>query len=294
MQRKALGKGLEALFGPMSDPERREQESEEGSSGRRIISVPVNDIIPNRSQPREVFDDEAMEELKKSIAENGILEPPVVRRKGDFFELVAGERRYRAAKELGFETIDVILMEVDSDEKMIILSLVENIQREDLNAIEEAKAYRRIMEGTGVTQEQLSEMVGKSRSAVANTLRLLSLSKPVQDMVSDGILAPGSARTLVPVEDRNLQLKLARRIAKEGLSSRKAEALVRRVLSRGSSESSPKRLTPFLEAAREDLQRVLSTEVKIKGDDKKGKIEISYYSCEDLERIIESIAAKKA
>jgi len=293
MQRKALGKGLEALFGPMSDSERREQESEAGSSTRRIIPVPVNDIVPNRSQPREVFDDEAMEELKKSIAENGILEPPVVRRKDDFFELVAGERRYRAAKELGFETIDVILMEVESDEKMIILSLVENIQREDLNAIEEAKAYRQIMDGTGVTQEQLSEMVGKSRSAVANTLRLLSLSKPVQDMVSEGTLAPGSARALVPVEDKSLQLKLARRIAKEGLSSRRAEALVRRVLSRDSAAPLRKRLTPFLEAVREDLQRALSTEVKIKGDDEKGKIEISYYSCEDLERIIESIADKK-
>ncbi len=285
MQRKALGKGLEALFGSYDN----EPQSDENASARKIITIPLNDIIPNRYQPREAFTEEAMEELKKSIAENGILEPPIVRRNGDYYELVAGERRYRAAKELNFGDIDVILMDVESDDKMLVLSLVENIQREDLNAIEEAGAYRQIMNRMSITQEELAGIVGKSRSAVANTLRLLALPVEIQKMVSDGVLAPGSARTLVTVPEKDLQYKLARRISKEGLSARKAEALVKRAISQTSKMPSQKELSPFLNAIREDLQRILGTEVKMKGDEGKGRIEIAYYSRDDLERILETL-----
>lgn len=285
MQRKALGKGLEALFGLPNE----DTESEDKSSIRKIITIPINDIIPNRSQPREKFSEEGMEELKKSIADNGILEPPIVRRNGDFYELIAGERRFRAAKELKFDTIDVILMDVPSDEKMIVLSLVENIQREDLNAIEEAKAYRQIMNSMNITQEVLADIVGKSRSAVANTLRLLTLSEEIQNMVISGVLASGSARTLVTVQDKNLQNKLACKIAADGLSARKAEFLVKRTLSQVSNEHSRRELHPHLEAIREDIQRILGTEIKMKGNDMKGKIEICYYSYDDLERILETL-----
>ena len=286
MHRKALGKGLEALFSSSL----QDEITDEVTAGRRIITVPVNDIIPNREQPRVQFSEEAMEDLKKSIVENGILEPPVVRRRGDFFELVVGERRFRAAKALNFDTIEVIVMDVESDEKMLVLSLIENIQREDLNAIEEGKAYHQIMNKMNLTQEDVASVVGKSRSAVANTMRLLNLSERVQSMVSDGTLAPGSARALVPVEDVELQYKLAKKISSGGLSSRKAEALVKQALSENSKDGAPKKqLSPFVENIREDIQRILGTEVKIKGNEDKGKIEIDYYSQDDLSRILESI-----
>ncbi|MBT4484818.1 MAG: ParB/RepB/Spo0J family partition protein, partial [Candidatus Latescibacteria bacterium] len=246
MQRKALGKGLEALFGPNAT----EQGTEEKTVSRSLIAVPINDIIPNRNQPRENFSIEAMEELKKSIEENGILEPPVVHRNGELFELIAGERRFRAAKELGFDSIDVIIMDVRSEQRTLVLSLIENIQREDLNAIEEARAYQQIMNTMNITQEKLSGIVGKSRSTVANTLRLLALSEDVQAMVSDGVLAPGSARALVTVEDKNLQLQLARNIASGGLSSRKAEELVGRALTQKPKKSTQIELSPFVEASR--------------------------------------------
>jgi ParB family chromosome partitioning protein len=288
MHRKALGKGLDALFRPLGEETERET-----PSARRIISVPLNDIIPNSKQPRERFSEEGMEDLKRSIAENGILEPPVVRRKGDFFELIAGERRYRAARELGLESIEVIVMDVDSEERMLILSLVENIQREDLNAIEEAKAYREIMARMGVTQEDLSKIVGKSRSTVANTLRLLNLTERVQNLVSEGTLSSGSARPLVSVPDSSLQYKLAQKISAEGLSARKAEELVRNTMARASREASVKNQpSVFLERIREDIQRVLGTVVKIRGDEGKGKVEIEYYSTEDLERIMETLRGR--
>ncbi|MFC1692845.1 ParB/RepB/Spo0J family partition protein [Candidatus Latescibacterota bacterium] len=283
MQRKALGKGLDALFRTPVD----KSEADNENSALKIITVPINEIIPNRNQPRERFSDEAMDELKKSIAENGILEPPIVRRKDDFFEVIAGERRYRAARELHFDTIDVILMDVESDEKALVLSLIENIQREDLNAIEEAKAYQQIMTDMSVTQEELAAIVSRSRSAVANTIRLLTLTERVQKMVSEGILAAGSARALVTVQDPNLQFKLANKIASGGLSARKAEALVKRSLPQKPEEAIKKELSPFVEAIREDIQRIMGTDVKINGNDGKGKIEITYYSPEDLERILD-------
>jgi len=283
MHRKALGKGLDALFSTTVEmPEDTDGEA------RRILSVPLKDIIPNRRQPREAFDEDAMEELKASIAENGILEPPIVRRKGDFFELVAGERRYRAARELKLESIEVIVMDVDTDEKMLVLSLIENIQRENLNAIEEANAYRHIMEAMGLTQDELANVVGKNRSTIANTLRLLSLSGDVREMVRDGLLAPGSARALVPVENPAIQLVLARKIAMQGLSTRKAEALVKQALS-GHAPRQPSPLPPDIEQMRLELQRHIGSEVRIRGNSSKGKIEIPYHSDDDLARIIEGI-----
>ncbi|MFC1552330.1 ParB/RepB/Spo0J family partition protein [Candidatus Latescibacterota bacterium] len=293
MPRKALGKGLDALFNPSPDTSYesvKHSVTDDTSSERRIITIPLKDIIPNREQPREHFSDEGMEDIKKSIAENGIIEPPIVRRNGDFFELVAGERRFRAAKELKYDTIEVILMEVESEEKMMVLSLIENIQREDLNAVEEGKAYQNIMDKMNLTQEELSSIVGKSRSTVANTLRLLNLSERVQAMIRNGSLAPGSARALVTVEDEEIQLKLAQKIARDGLSSRKAESLVKHELAEKKSLPPVKTaFPPIIENYRVDVQRLVGSEVKIKGNAVKGKIIIDYYSGEDLVRILESI-----
>jgi len=288
MHRKALGKGLDALF----KSDYLDEITGTATPVRRIISVPIKDILPNPAQPREKISDEALEELKRSIADNGILEPPVVRRKGEFFEIVAGERRFRAAKELNFETIEVILMEVDSDDRMLVLSLIENIQREDLNAIEEARAYHQIMTRMKVTQEELANIVGKSRSAVANTIRLLTLAEAVQAMIGESFLAPGSARALVTVQDEELQVRLARKIASEGLSAREAESLVKRTLSHKPRVSPPKSLSPVIEELRENLQRRYGTSIKIKGDEKKGKIEIAYHSKDELENILDSLRGK--
>ena len=285
MHRKALGKGLDALF----KSDYLDEISETGAPMRRIISVPVKDILPNPEQPREKISDTALEELKRSIAENGILEPPVVRRKGEFFEIVAGERRVRAARELGFETIEVILMDVDSDEKMLVLSLIENIQREDLNAIEEARAYHQLMTRMKITQEELANVVGKNRSTVANTIRLLSLPGDVQAMIGEGLLAPGSARALVAVQDEEIQIRLAKKIASEKLSAREAESLVKRTLSHKPRVSPPKSMSPVIEEVRENLQRRYGTSIKIKGDEKKGKIEIAYHSKDELETILDAL-----
>ncbi|MDP2983819.1 MAG: ParB/RepB/Spo0J family partition protein [Candidatus Latescibacter sp.] len=288
MHRKALGKGLDALF------KSSEEHTDEKQTGRRILLVPLNDIIPNSEQPRERFSEETMEELKRSIAENGILEPPIVRRKGDFFELIAGERRYRAARELKLDSIEVIVMEVKAEEQMLILSLIENIQREDLNAVEEAKAYEQIQNRMQSTQDDLARIVGKSRSAVANTLRLLSLTERVQDMVREGVLAPGSARALVTVSDAELQHRLAVKISSEGLSARKAEELVKHTLKKSEKPIPSKVKSLFLEQIGEDLQRLFGTVVKIKGDEIKGKLEIEYYSQDDLERILDIVKGSKA
>ena len=284
MHRKALGKGLDALFKPdyLNDVP-------DSDSPRQIITVSINDILPNPQQPRKKILAESLEELKQSITENGILEPPVVRRKEGFFELIAGERRFRAAKELDFKTIEVILMDVDSDEKMLVLSLIENIQREDLNAIEEAKAYNKIMNRMKLTQDELSNVVGKSRSTVANTLRLLSLTESVQDMVSDGKLAPGSARALIPIRDEDLQISFAGKIAAEGLSARKAESLVKRTLTHKPRVSPPKSVSPDVESFREDLQRVYGTSIKIRGSEDSGKIEIAYHSRDELKHFLETL-----
>ena len=285
MHRKALGKGLDALF----KSDYLDEISETGTPTRRIISVPIKDVLPNPEQPREKISDTALEELKRSIAENGILEPPIVRRKGEFFEIVAGERRVRAARELDFETIEVILMDVDSDEKMLVLSLIENIQREDLNAIEEARAYHQIMTRMKITQEELANVVGKNRSTVANTIRLLSLPGDVQAMIGEGLLAPGSARALVAVQDGEIQIRLAKKIASEKLSAREAESLVKRTLSHKPRVSPPKSMSPVIEEVRENLQRRYGTSIKIKGDEKKGKIEISYHSKDELETILDAL-----
>ncbi|MFC1607039.1 ParB/RepB/Spo0J family partition protein [Candidatus Latescibacterota bacterium] len=290
MHRKALGKGLDALF----DSSYQDDITETTSAGKHILSVAINDIIPNPKQPRERIPVDSLDELKRSIEENGILEPPVVHRKGNFFELIAGERRFRAAKELNYEKIDVIVMNVESDDQVLVLSLIENIQREDLNAIEEGKAYHQIMERMKLTQEELAKVVGKNRSTVANMLRLLSLPDSIKSMVCEGQLAPGSARALVPIQDEEAQLKLARKIIAEGLSARSAETLVKRTLSHKPRVSSPKTISPVVESIRENLQRQYGTSVKIKGDDAAGKIEIAYHSKDELEGLLDALRGDSA
>jgi len=275
MGRKALGRGLGALLPELSEDE-----------GSRVRHIPVADIEPNPFQPRMNLDEAGIEELKRSIQEKGVIQPIVVRKlEGGRYQIVIGERRWRAVKEAGMETIPAIVREVSSAEEMIELALVENIQREDLNPIDEANAYRVLMEECHLTQEEVAQRVGKDRSTVANLLRLLKLPDEVQERILDGELSMGHARALLALEDPQEQVRLCREIIKNGWSVRKVEQVVRarRAVRR---EEKPKDKDPILRDLEEELQRALGTAVRIVQGGKKGRIEIEFYSNRDLERLV--------
>ncbi|RKY59624.1 MAG: hypothetical protein DRP95_04900 [Candidatus Latescibacterota bacterium] len=275
MGRKALGRGLGALLPELSEDE-----------GSRVRHIPVADIEPNPFQPRMNLDETGIEELKRSIQEKGVIQPIVVRKlEGGRYQIVIGERRWRAVKEAGMETIPAIVREVSSAEEMIELALVENIQREDLNPIDEANAYRVLMEECHLTQEEVAQRVGKDRSTVANLLRLLKLPDEVQERILDGELSMGHARALLALEDPQEQVRLCREIIKNGWSVRKVEQVVRarRAVRR---EEKPKDKDPILRDLEEELQRALGTAVRIVQGGKKGRIEIEFYSNRDLERLV--------
>jgi ParB family transcriptional regulator, chromosome partitioning protein len=285
MPRKVLGRGLEALI-PMSSTATATLSRDESEvSGLRELLV--RDIGPNPHQPRTRFDDDAIQELAASIKATGVLQPILVRRlDNDSYQLVAGERRLRAAHVAGLERIPAVVKDV-TDQEMMELSLVENIQREDLNPIEEAKAYQALSDKIGLTHDQISERVGKQRASITNTLRLLVLPVEVQDMVSRGTLTAGHARALLSITTAGDQLLCARYVQTKGFSVRRTEAFVRRKLRR--QHSRPKAIR--LEGLREwetKLQQRFGTHVGITSGRKGGKIEFEYYSQEDLERLLEA------
>ena len=274
--RQALGKGLGALI-----PERG---SAEPDGKRSLFLCGIEEIQPNAMQPRKNFSDEQLQELVDSIKEKGILQPLMVRRKGDRYELIAGERRWRAAQRAGMKEVPVLVKDA-SESEMLELSLIENIQREDLNPIEEAEAFKKLMEDFQLTQEEVSRKVGKDRTTVANTIRLLKLPPEVKQSLAEGKISMGHARAFLGIEGVDKQKALLKRLILGGLSVRQIENLVKRLRGKGSS---PQRTVstdwaPLVE----DLQRALGTRVKIVGRRKRGKIEIEYYSAEELDRLIE-------
>jgi len=281
MQRKALGRGLEALIPP--GPALATAEPNE--SGARAIQI--EEIAPNPHQPRASFDDGAIQELAASIRSTGVLQPVLVRRAiGGGYQLVAGERRLRASKAAGLERVPAIIREV-TDREMMELSLIENVQREDLNPIEEAKAYQALIERAGLTHDQISERVGKQRTSITNALRLLALPAEVQDMVSRETLSAGHARALLAIPGGGDQLAAARYVATRGFSVRRTEAFVRRRLRR--EHSRPRAARPGgLGEWETKLQRRFGTQVRIQTGRKGGKVEFEYYSQEDLERLLEA------
>lgn len=270
MQKRALGKGLFALM----------PEAEAGG----MTELALEAVRPNPYQPRRGFDPGEMQELVESIRQHGVVQPVVVRPSGDGYELIAGERRWRAAAACGLKTIPAVVREC-SDRQLMELALVENLQREDLNVMEEAGAYRRLLDEFGLKQEDVAERVGKSRPAVANTLRLLQLPIPVQDMVRRGELSAGHARALLAVADEQLQVKLGARVVEEGLSVRRTELLAQSVL-KVNRAPRPTAVSPEVTAIQEQLEGVLGTRVRISGGER-GAIEIRFYSREDLARIVE-------
>lgn len=282
MQKKALGKGLSALI-----PERAMEAAEEGRAeerGERVSYVNVRRIKPNPFQPRENFDKKRLDELVASVREKGVVQPVLVRHKDGDYELIAGERRLRAAKEIGMEEVPVIVKDV-SDVDVLELSLIENIQREELNPIEEAKAFQRLIDEFKFTQEEVAKAVGKERATISNTIRLLGLPKRAQEMVTGGELSMGHARALLGLSGEHTILKLANRIVRNGLSVREVEAIVARRRSAGIPVEVPKTRDHKIMFFEEELQRSLGTKVKIQHGKKRGKIQIDYYTVEDLERI---------
>lgn len=284
VKRRGLGKGLEALIPP------GQWESREPGAGRHIRQVPVGQIVPNPQQPRVQTDASELAELAASIAEHGIIQPVIVTQVAGEYQLIAGERRWRAARQAGLETIPVIVKEA-SPQEMLELALVENLQRADLNPLEEAAAYRQLIDEFGLTQEQVAERVGKSRSAVANTVRLLSVAAAVQAALLEGKIAEGHGRAMLGLPTPEAQTAALRTIVKRSLSVRQAEELVRRLLGQ-KRVSEPRPPSPEIILAQERLRQRLGTKVDISHTKKGGRIVIHYYSDEELHAILEQIAVE--
>jgi ParB family chromosome partitioning protein len=265
----ALGRGLEALI-----PEK----------GQEVIEIEVSRILPGKQQPRKVFKDDTLRELAASIKEKGVLQPVLVNRQPNgSFSLIAGERRFRASKLAGLKRIPSIVKNA-GPEDVLEMSLIENIQRENLGSIETAQAFQSLMKQYGLTQEQVAEKVGKERATVANYLRLLRLPKEIRKLLNDGALSMGHAKALLSVEDRREQIALAGKIAKEDLSVRKVEKLVKGKEKRPVRKSLP---DPQVTALEEKLIKNLATKVRIRHKGRRGKIEIEYYSLEELDRLLD-------
>ena len=306
-KKSGLGRGLDALFPEktvQSKPktvktvkeekkvavDTKKSSQQETSNGERMMKISM--IEPNREQPRKKFDEDALQELSESIKQYGILQPLLVSDKKDYYEIVAGERRWRAAKMAGLKEVPVVVKEFSTQE-IVEISLIENIQREDLNPVEEAMAYKRLIDEFHLKQDEIAERVSKSRTAVTNSMRLLKLSKQVQQMVIDEMISTGHARCLISIEDQELQHQLALRIFDEKLSVRETEKLVRKLL-QGDDTSKKKEKDPVLSAIYADLadqmKRIFGTKVEIhQKNDQKGKIEIEYYSQDELNRLVELI-----
>jgi len=274
MERKALGRGISALI-PEKESERHE----------KIIYVQTELVKPNPFQPREDFDTQSMEELTQSIKEKGVIQPVLVRRRGDYYELIAGERRLRACKSLGLKEIPVIIKDVE-DQDSLEISLIENIQRQGLNSIEEARAYQYLIEKFQVTQEKISEVLGKARVTITNTLRLLKLPQEIQDEIRKGRLSFAHGRALLEIEDLNQQRRLAQEAIAKGLSVRELESIIKTHRPRQARRKiAPGHREAYLAVMEEELQHILATKVRISKRQKRGHVTIEFYSPEDLERI---------
>ena len=311
MAKKGLGKGLGAIFGEdiikESENEavkaavrrKKATAAEEGAvetvkenpTGRLMVKVAL--IEPNKEQPRVDFNEEQMAELAESIKKRGVLQPLLVQKKGAFYEIIAGERRWRAAKMAGLKEVPVVVGEYSRQESMEI-ALIENVQRADLNPIEEGRAYQQLIQEFGLKQEEIAERVAKNRTTVTNAMRLLKLDEAIQDLVINNMISSGHARALLGLDDKELQLKAAKMIVDGGLSVRETERLVKRMAREAGEEEKPKKeensLNLIYQNLEERMKTIMGTKVTIHNKDKnKGRVEIEYYSEAELERIVEMI-----
>jgi ParB family chromosome partitioning protein len=289
-QRRGLGRGLGSLI-PTAPPEETAAETDRPPvpQGAYFADLPIGQVSPNKVQPRQVFDEESMAELVFSIKEVGLLQPVVVRRTGDdSYELVMGERRWRAAQEAGLETIPAIVRETD-DSAMLRDALLENLHRSQLNPLEEAAAYQQLLEDFSCTHDELASRIGRSRPQISNTIRLLKLSPPVQRRVAAGVLSAGHARSLLAIEDPDLQDRLAARVVAEGISVRGLEEIVavgdRKTESQAARRNKP--TAPGLKDIADRLSDRLETRVKVDLGQRKGRITVEFASLDDLRRIVD-------
>ena len=273
----ALGKGLGALI---------PDEINEDNEGKLMISL--NKIKSNIDQPRKSFDNEKIAELAESIKNHGIIQPLILKENDGGYIIVAGERRWRAAKMVGLKEVPAIVMDL-TEKQVLEISLIENIQRQDLNPIEEALAYKKLLSVFDLTQEELSKRIGKSRTAITNTIRLINLDSRVQQYVIDGIISEGHGRALLSLEDGDLQYIYSQKVIDEKLSVRELEKLIRNISLKSERSEKKEELNPYYKDVRDRLQNYFGTKVNLSSKKNKGKIEIEYYSEEDLERILDII-----
>lgn len=288
LKKRGLGRGLAALI-----PEEPINEKENTfSDGEKIVNIEIDLIEPNSEQPRKNFEEDALEELTQSIKRHGVLQPIIVRRLGKGYEIVAGERRWRASKNAGLKEMPCIIKDLEQIQYTEI-ALIENIQREDLNSIDEAYAYKRLIDKYSLTQDEVASVIGKSRPYISNVMRLLNLNEEVIKLISSALISNGHGRALLALEDKEVQLEVARSIIDNDLSVRETEKLVREMCKkeeRKSKKTVEKVKDPMIGEIEESLRKVLGTKVQVVKGRKKGKIEIEYYSDEDLERIIEILS----
>ncbi|MFR2318113.1 MAG: ParB/RepB/Spo0J family partition protein [Enterocloster sp.] len=306
MAKKGLGKGLGAIFGEDVVKENKEETekkakakaeakaAEEMDEKGRILMLKLDLVQPNKEQPRKIFDEEKINELAESIKNYGVLQPLLVQKNDSFYEIIAGERRWRAAKAAGLKEVPAVLKEYSKQEAMEI-SLIENVQRADLNPIEEALGYKQLIDEFGLTQEEIAVRVAKSRTVITNTMRLLKLDEQIQNMLVQGVITSGHARALLSLEDTQMQLKAAKEILDKKLSVRETERLVKRLQKEASGEKKEEKkkdetLALIYQDLEDRMKSVMGTKVSIHNKDKnKGRIEIEYYSEAELERIVEMI-----
>lgn len=275
MSKVVLGKGLGALI--PGDNKAREESA-------KYKSIPIDQIAPNPMQPRHRFDEESLKELSSSIKNDGLMQPLVVKKNGTGFTIVAGERRYRACKMAGLTEVPVMMMEEIEDSRMLELALIENIQRENLNPMETAEAYSKLMEKCEYTQQQLADKVGKSRAAVANSVRLNNLPNRIKELVRSEKLSEGHARTILSLESEGEMLEMADKIVNNSMSVRQLE---NETVKKKKRRLIPKRKIPTLVEMENELKRIMGTSVRINHGLKRGKVEIEYYNDDDLERLME-------
>lgn len=288
---RGLGKGLDTMIPNKIGGDKSSAETtKKPEIGKDVVYVKIGKVEPNREQPRKSFDVDALLELSESLKQYGVLQPLLVQDKKDYYEIIAGERRWRAAKLAGLKEVPVIIKKL-TDQEIVEISLIENIQRENLNPIEEALAYKRLLKEFNLKQDEVAERVSKSRTAVTNSMRLLKLDERVQQMVIDELISTGHARALLAITDNEIQYSLAQQIFDEKLSVRETEKLIKKMQKPKSEkfeQSQDDSMAVFYEDIEQKLKNIMGTKVSInQKDNKKGKIEIEYYSNEELERIVD-------
>ncbi len=282
-KKRGLGKGLSAL---LADKPSIDSLINEKVEVRRVEYIALDRINIKKDQPRKVFEGNALKELSDSIKVHGVIQPILLRKKDDMYEIIAGERRFRASKMAELDKIPAIISDA-KDEEVAKLALIENIQREDLNPIEESLAYKNLMEGFGLKQEELAKTIGKSRTYITNSLRLLNLDKKIIDYLYNGDLTPGHGKVLLGIKDRKSQVELAEKIIATGLNVRKTEEEVKKVKKIKNRKKQTTKRDPYIVDLEDQLIRSLGTKVSLTVGEEKGKIEIEYYGDEDLQRIFE-------